>query len=81
VIRSNQTRFSAHTGLLEHLLGLNDLVNFCLDGIGLRINDINTRGAKPGDDQIAPLQEAWPVSGDNADEQAFQPKWWNSSPL
>jgi hypothetical protein len=21
------------------------------------------------------------VSGDNADEQAFQPKWWNSSPL
>ena len=21
------------------------------------------------------------MSGDNADEQAFQPKWWNSSPL
>ena len=21
------------------------------------------------------------MSGDKADEQAFQPKWWNSSPL
>jgi len=26
-------------------------------------------------------RNAWPVSGDNADEQAFHPKWWNSSPL
>src|SRR5262249_61543058 len=45
------------TGLLEHLFGLDDLVDFCLRGIGLRIHDINSRGAKPGDDQVAPLEE------------------------
>src|SRR5262249_25077993 len=43
------------TGLLEHLLGLDDLMNFGFSGIGFRIHDINARGAKPGDDQIAPL--------------------------
>ena len=36
-------------GLLEHLLGLDDLVDFCLGGIRLRIHNINTRGAEPGD--------------------------------
>jgi hypothetical protein len=40
---------------LEHLLGLNDLVNRRLGGIGLRIHDINARGARPRDDH--PLEE------------------------
>jgi len=44
-------------GLLEHLLGLDDLVNRGLGGIGLCIHDINSRGAEPGDDQVAPLEE------------------------
>src|SRR5215510_396005 len=44
-------------GLLEHLVGLDDLVDACLGGIGLRIHDINPRGAEPGDDQVAPLEE------------------------
>jgi hypothetical protein len=44
-------------GLLEHLLGLDDLVDFCPRGIGLGIDDIDTRGAKPGDDQIPALEE------------------------
>src|SRR5450631_3520384 len=44
-------------GLLEHLLGLDDLVNLRLGGIGLRIHDINARGADPRDDQVAPLEE------------------------
>src|SRR5205085_2368549 len=44
-------------GLLEDLVGLDDLVNFCLGWIGLRIHDINARGAEAGDDQVAPLQE------------------------
>src|SRR5882762_2368499 len=44
-------------GLLEYLLGLDDLVDFCLGGIRLRIYDINTRGAESGDDQVAPLKE------------------------
>ncbi len=43
--------------LLEHLLGLDDLVNGCLGGIGLHIHDINARGTEPGDDQVAPLEE------------------------
>src|SRR5206468_4085891 len=43
--------------LLEYLLGLDDLVNGCLGGIGLHIHDIQTRGAEPGDDQVAPLEE------------------------
>ena len=42
-------------GLLEHLVGLDDLVDFCRGGIGLRIHDINARGAEPGNDQVAPL--------------------------
>src|SRR5262249_48963496 len=29
------------TGLFEDFLGLNDLVNFCLSGIGLRIHNID----------------------------------------
>src|SRR4029450_8472726 len=45
------------TGFLEHLLGLDDLVNLGRGGIGPGIQDINARGTKPGDDQIAPLQE------------------------
>src|SRR3984893_1541167 len=45
------------TGLLEDLLWLDDLVNFCLGGIGLRVNDINARGADPGDDQVTALYE------------------------
>src|SRR5262249_61719180 len=40
------------TSLLEHLLRLDDLVDFCLGGIGFRIHDINTRGAEPRDDQV-----------------------------
>ena len=44
-------------GLLEHLLGLDDLVDLRLGGIGLRIHDINARGAEPGDDQVAPFEE------------------------
>src|SRR5215472_18895802 len=35
----------------------------------------------PGMIRYRRSRNAWPVSGDNADEQAFQPKWWNSSPL
>ena len=44
-------------GLLEHLVGLDDLVDLCAGGVGLRIHDVNARGAEPGDDQIAPLEE------------------------
>ena len=43
--------------LLEHLFGLDDLVNGCLGGIGLHIHNIQARGAEPGDDQVAPLEE------------------------
>jgi len=31
--------------------------------------------------QGAVFEKSGPVSGDQCDEQAFQPKWWNSSPL
>ena len=44
--------------LLEHLLGLRDLVNLRPGGIGLRIHDINARGAKPADDQVALFEQA-----------------------
>jgi len=44
-------------GLLEDLLGLNDLVNACFGWVGLRIHDINTRGTEPGNDQIAALEK------------------------
>src|SRR5215467_15156152 len=42
---------------IEHFLGLDDLVNFRLCGGGLRIYDINARGAEPWDDQVAPLEK------------------------
>ena len=44
-------------GLFQDLLGLDDLVNFRLGGIGLRIHDIKARGPDSGDDQVAPLEE------------------------
>src|SRR5262249_38717226 len=40
---------------LKYRLGLDDLVNRRLSGIGLRIDDIDARGAKPGDDQVTPF--------------------------
>ena len=43
--------------LLEDLLGLDDLVNRRLGGIGLGVHDINARGAEPGNDQIAPFEK------------------------
>src|SRR4029434_9412006 len=39
-------------GLPEHLVGLDNLVNLCLGGIGLCVNDINARRADPGNDQV-----------------------------
>jgi len=50
------------TGLLEHLLGLDNLMNFCLGGIGLRIHNVDTRRAESGDNQVASLEER--VSGE-----------------
>src|SRR5947209_16340187 len=44
-------------GLLEHLLGLDDLVDLGLRRIGLGVDDINARGADAGDDQVAPLEK------------------------
>ena len=35
--------------LLEHLVGLDDLVDFCVGGIGFRINDIDARRAVAGE--------------------------------
>ena len=45
------------TSLLKDLLGLDNLVNLCFRGIGLCIHDIDARGAEPGDDQVASLEE------------------------
>src|SRR5215510_2929127 len=44
-------------GLLEYLLRLDHLVNLWLGGIGFCVDDIDTRGAQPRDDQVAPLEE------------------------
>ena len=44
-------------GLLEHFLGLDDLVDRRFGGIGFGIHDINARGAHPGNDQVAPIEE------------------------
>src|SRR6516164_5190863 len=41
------------SGLLEHLLGFDDLVNPCFRRIGLCIHDINPRGAESRNDQKA----------------------------
>src|SRR5690242_7588314 len=43
--------------LSEYLLRLNDLVNARLGRIGLGIHDVDARGTKPGDDEIAPLDK------------------------
>ena len=47
-------------GLLEDLLGLDDLVNLRLRGIRFGIHDVNSRGADAGDDEVAPLEECVP---------------------
>src|SRR5262245_3340788 len=44
-------------GLFGQLVGLDDIVDACRGGIVLRIHDITPRGAEPGDDQVAPLEE------------------------
>ena len=44
-------------GLLEDLLGLDDLVDLRLRRIRLGVDDINPRGPDTRDDQVAPLEE------------------------
>jgi hypothetical protein len=61
-------------GLGEDLLGFDDLVDLGLQRL-LHVDDVDARGPDAGDDQVAPFQEGMAVSGDSAEEQAFQPKW------
>src|SRR5947208_15837769 len=44
-------------GLFEDLLGLDDLADRRLGGIGLRIHDIKARGSDSWVDQVTPLEE------------------------
>jgi hypothetical protein len=65
---------SGVAGLFKNFLWLDYFVNTGLGGVWLRIHDINAGGTDAWDYEVASLDERVPVSGDSADEQAFQPK-------
>ena len=50
-------------------------------GVGLGVDHVDVRGFQTGYEQVPALDVRVGRVGAKAAEQAFQPKWWTSSPM
>ena len=67
-------------GLGKQLFRFDYLVDLGLKRF-LDVKDVNPARTNARHDQIATLKKGMPGQRRQGEEQAFQPKWWNSSPV